>query len=129
MFQGNKKIYNTWFEAWLTSHALKFMDQPKRFQSNRDVKMCYIVLFIKKDGSLVSPQQSGLKHQLDQSKDGLIQKVVAKYQNHNESVDRFTTYAVCEAVLIHPIDALQWIEELGNTAYTNGVVINMNKQK
>ena len=91
--------------------------------------MCYIVLFIKKDGSLVSPQQSGLKHQLDQSKDGLIQKVVAKYQNHNESVDRFTTYAVCEAVLIHPIDALQWIEELGNTAYTNGVVINMNKQK
>ena len=54
MLEENKKIYNTWFEAWLTSHVQKLMDQPKWFQSNRDSKICDVGLFIKKDDSLVS---------------------------------------------------------------------------
>ena len=33
---------------------------------------------------------------------GLIQKVVVKYRNNNENVDRFTTRAVHELVIIHP---------------------------
>lgn len=50
-------------------------------QSNRDVKICDIVLFIKRDGSLVSNHQYGMIHQLEQSKDDLSWKVVIKYWN------------------------------------------------
>ena len=66
-------------------------------------------------------------HQPEQSKDDLIRKVVVKYFNDNESVDRFTTCAVCELALIHAIDKLHLMEELGNIASTNGAVINVNK--
>ena len=57
----------------------------------RDVKICDVVLFIKKDGPLVSTCQYGMMHQLEGSEDDLIWKVVVKYRNHNESIDRFTT--------------------------------------
>ena len=32
-------------------------------------------------------------HEIIQSKDGIIRKVVVKYRNHNENTDRFTTRA------------------------------------
>ena len=111
MLEENKKIYSTWFEAWLTSHVPKLMDQPKWFQSSRDVKICDVVLFLKKDASLVNTFQYGMIHQLERSKDDLIRKVVVKYYSHNETVDRFTNCAVLEIVLIHPIDKFHLMEE------------------
>ena len=59
MLEENKKIYNSWFEVWFTCHEPKLMDQPKWFQSSRDVKICDAVLFIKKYGSLVNTYQYG----------------------------------------------------------------------
>ena len=129
MLEENKKIYNTWFEVWLIFICRNWMDQPKWFQSSRDVKICDVVPFNKKDGSLVITYQYGMIHQLERSKDDLIQKAIVKYCNHNESVDIFTTRAMHELVLIHPIDELHLIEELGNIASTNGVAINLNKRK
>ena len=64
-----------------------------------------------------------MMHQLEQSKYDLIQKVVAIYCNHNESFDKFITHAVRELVLIHPIDELHLMVELGYIASTNGVTI------
>ena len=58
MLEGNKKIYNTWFEAWLKSHVPKLMDQPEWFQSKRDIKIYDAVLFIKKDGPLLCDDTS-----------------------------------------------------------------------
>ena len=40
MLEEKEKIYNTWFEAWLTPNVSELLDQPKWFQSNRDVKIC-----------------------------------------------------------------------------------------
>ena len=113
----------------MTSYMLKSMDQPKWFQSNRNVKICDVVLFMKKNGAFINTYQYGMIHQLEQSKDDLIQKVVVKYHNHNDSVGKFTTCGVCELVLIYAIDKLHLIEELGNIASTNGVAVNMNKAK
>ena len=129
MLEENKKIYNIWFEAWLASHVPKLMDQPKWFQSNTDVKICDVVLFIKKDGPLINTYQYGMIHQSERSKDELIRKVVVKFRNHNQSVDRCTTRAVRELGLIHPIDQLHLMEKLGNIASINGVAVNVNKRK
>ena len=59
----------------------------------------------------------GMIHRLEQSKDDHIRKIVVKVRNHNESVDRFTTRAVQELMLIHPIGELHLMEELGNTRF------------
>ena len=107
----------------------KLMDQPKWFQSIRDIKICDAVFFIKRDGHLVNTYKYGMIHQLGQSKCDLIGEVVVKYRNHNESVTRFTNRAVCEVVLIHPTDELHLMEKLGNIASANSVGVNVNKQK
>ena len=98
------------------------MHQPKWFQSDRDIKICDIVLFIKKEGSISSTYQYGMVHEIEPSRDGLIRRVVVKYRNSNENIDRFTTRAVRELVMIHPIDEVNIMEELGKTSPTDNLV-------
>ena len=127
IIEENKKIFNSWFEAWLTSYVPKLMHQLKWFRSDRDIKICDVVLFTKKEGSISSIYQYGMVHEIEPSRDGLIQRVVVKYRNHNESVDRFTTRAVRELVLIHPIDEVHLMEELGKMSTTDNLVLVMNQ--
>ena len=76
--------------------------------------MSHSTLFLKQEGSTISNNyQYGMIHEIIQSKDGIIRKVVVKYRNHNENTDRFTTRAVRELVMIHPTDESNLIEELG----------------
>ena len=65
-------------------------------------------------------------HEIEPSRDGLIRKVVVKYRNSNENVDRFTTRAVRELVIIHLIDEVHLMEELGKMATTDYLVLLMN---
>ena len=85
------------------------------------------MLFTKKEGSLSSTYQYGMVHEIEPSKDGLIRRVVVKYRNNNENVDRFTTRAVRELVLIHPIDEVHMMEELGKMSTTDNLVLMMNQ--
>ena len=50
------------------------------------------------------------------SKDGIIRKMILRYRNHQQNVDRYTTRSVRGLVLIHPIDELNLMEELGKVA-------------
>ena len=50
------------------------------------------------------------------SKDGIIRGVIVEYRNHQENVDRYTTKSEHNLVLIHPIDELNLMEELGKVA-------------
>ena len=43
-------------------------------------------------------------HEVLPNSNGIIWKIVVKYRNEHEFVDRFTTRAVREFVLIHPVD-------------------------
>ena len=80
------------FEACLTPHVPKLIDQSKWFQSNTGTKICDPVLFIKKYGPLANLYQYEMIHLLQQSKDDPIPKVVVNYHNHYESADEFTTH-------------------------------------
>ena len=57
VLEQNKKILNIWFETWLISHVPKLMEQPKWFRSDRDVKICDVVLFTKNEGSVENTYQ------------------------------------------------------------------------
>ena len=66
--------------------------------------------------------QYGMVHEIELSRDGLIEKVVIKYRNSSENIDHFTTRAVRDLVLIHPVDEIHIMGELGNIATTSGIV-------
>ena len=68
----NKRIFNTLFETWLVSHVPKLMHQPKWFHSDRDIKVCYIVLFKKHESAITSKRQYGMIHEVLPSQDGVI---------------------------------------------------------
>ena len=54
IMKTNKKIFNTWFETWLANHVPKLMHQSKWFQSDCDIKVCDIVLFIRHESTITS---------------------------------------------------------------------------
>ena len=72
VFEENKKIFNVWLEAWLISHVPHLMEQPKWFCSDRDVKICDVVLFMKNGGTVVNTYQYGMVHEIELSRDGMI---------------------------------------------------------
>ena len=121
VLEENKKIFSVWFETWLISHIPKLMEQPKWFRSDQDKKICDVVLFIKNEGSVVNTYQYGMVHEIELSRDRLLQKVVIKYRN-SENSGCFTTHAVCDLVLIHLVDEIHIMEELGNVATTSSIV-------
>ena len=116
ILKENRKIFNSWFEAWLISHVPRLMNHPKWFSADHDIKICDVVLLLKQVGVLSNSYQYGKVNKVVPSKDGVIRKVIARYRNHQENVDRYTTRSVRNLVLIHPIDELNLMEELGKVA-------------
>ena len=86
------------------------------------MKICGVVLFTKNEVSVVNKYQYGMVHEIELSRAGLIQKVVIKCRNSSENIDRFTTRAVRDLVLIHPVNEIHIMEELGNIATRSSIV-------
>ena len=112
----NEKLFNTWFECWLISHVPKLMHHSKWFQTDRDVKVGDVVLFLKQENQLSSTYQYGMISDLSKSSDEKIRKATVRYRNSTEAVDRFTNRAVRQLIVIHPVDELNIMEELGQIA-------------
>ena len=54
ILENIKKIFNAWFEVWFSAHVPKFVDQPKWFKSDENLKLCDLVLFLKQDSAISS---------------------------------------------------------------------------
>ena len=115
-FTNNENVFNAWFEAWLTSHVHKLMPQPKWYKTNHHIKQGDIVLFLKKEGKLNTTYQYGIVKSAEPGRDGIIRKAILKYRNHTETFDRETCRAVRQLVVIHCVDELNIIQELGKIA-------------
>ena len=89
------------------------MHQPKWSSSDVDVKEGDIVLFLKNEGSFNNIYQYGMIKNVIRGDDGKSRKVNVEYQNFNENVKRISFRSVRSLVLIHPIDELNLIQELG----------------
>ena len=116
ILNNNTRIFNAWFELWLISCVPKLMLQPKWFDSDRDVQVGDIVLFLKKEGELNSTYQYGRVASVVTGRDEKIRAVTVSYRNHNESIDRETKRSVRELIVMHAIDELNILEELGKIA-------------
>ncbi len=116
ILRENEKIHQAWFECWLISHVPKLVEHPKWFRSDRDIKKGDIVLFLKQESVLCNTYQYGIVDSVEPSRDGKIRKVHLKYRNSNEGTDRVTYRSTRSLIMIHPIDELSVMEEMGRIA-------------
>ena len=112
----NKQIYNTWFQAWLISHVPNLMEHPKWFDSDKDLQIGDIVLFLKNENGLSNDYQYGMINKVHKGIDDKIRSVDVKYRNHNENTDRITCRASRQLIVIHQIDEIDIMAELGEVA-------------
>ena len=116
----NSDIFNTWWENWLVSALPKIVPKPKWFKNDEHLKVGDIVLFNKGEGSLLAGEyQYGAVEKVHVSADGRIRSVTIRYQNYSEGVKRSTTRAVRSLIVIHRIDELNIMEELGKASFIN----------
>ena len=109
----NKRIFNSWYEAWLLSYVPTLMHHPKWFVDDRDIKVGDVVLFIKEEGHQIGGvYQYGMVHKVEKGRDDKIRKVRVRYRNSNDKSDRFTERAVREIIIIHHVDELSIMTEL-----------------
>ena len=114
-------VFESWWETWLTSAVPKLMPKPKWFVNDRDIQVGDVVLFNKGEGEVVGEYKYGMVKEIHVGADGRIRKATIRYRNANENVDRTTTRAVRGLVIIHRVDEIDLIEELGDAVtYANG---------
>ena len=116
IIEANAKIFNAWFENWLASHVPQLMDHPKWFQSSADLKEGDVVLFAKHESELSNVYQYGIIDSIQRSRDGIFRKAHVRYRNHNEQVDRTTFRAARSLIVIHRVDEVNVMQELGEIA-------------
>ena len=75
-----EKTYNSWFKVWNASYVPKLVSQPKWFKQDRDLLEGDIVMFQKSESSLDSRWTLGTVDQLVRSRDGLVRRVIVRYQ-------------------------------------------------
>ena len=102
--------------CWLTSHVPKLIDQPKWFNSDSDVQIGDVVLFLKKEREYAGNYQYGIIKDVEISRDQKIRKVIIEYVNSTETIRRETRRSVREIIVIHPVEELGIVRELGEIA-------------
>ena len=113
-------IFNTWWETWLVSALPKIVPKPKWFRNDAHLKVGDIVLFNKVEGSYTAgAYKYGAVEEVHRSADGRIRSVTIRYRNSTEGINRTTTRAVRSLVVIHRIDELNIMEELGKAVLIN----------
>ena len=124
--EDNVKIFNSWFETWFVSQVPKLMDHPKWFKTEYHLQVGDIVLFLKKEGLLNETYQYGTIKSTDIGRDGKIRGAVVRYRNHNENPDRETHRAVRQLIMIHRVDELNILQELGEIAIIADMKLKLN---
>ena len=115
-FQENSSIFDCWFECWLTSHVPQLMHHPKWFHTEYHLKAGDVVLFLKKEGVLCETYQFGIVDTVEVSRDQVVRAANVRYRNHEENIDRVTRRTTRQLVVIHRVDELDIVHELGKIA-------------
>ena len=118
-FRRNTDIFNSWFTTWLISHVPKLMNHPKWYKTEYHLQSGDVVLFLKKEGKVLSgTYQYGIVKSTEVGRDAKIRCAIVEYRNHNEAFNRETRRAARELVVLHRVDELNIIRELGQIATT-----------
>ena len=119
VLQLHSDVFDAWWEAWLTSAVPKLVAQPKWFRNDRDIKVGDVVLFKRTEGALSGEYRYGMVDEVSRGSDDRIRSVTIWYRNQNEEVTRKTFRAVRSLSIVHKVDEINIMEELGNAMLVN----------
>ena len=119
ILQLHSDIFDSWWEAWLTSAVPKLVAQPIWFKNDEDIKIGDAVLFKRTEGSLAGEYKFGMVDDVHRGADNRIRSVVIRYKNASEEVERKTFRAVRSLIIVHRIDEISIMEELGNALFVD----------
>ena len=112
LIRSNKRIFEAWFDCWLTTHVPNLISKPKWFSSDKDLKVGDVVLFLKQDSLICSAYQYGIVKEIKRSRDGHVRRAIIRYQNASENCMRDTARSVRSLVVVHHVDELDLSREL-----------------
>ena len=116
ILENNRNIYNSWFENWLLCHVPKLMEQPKWFRDDRHVQKGDIVLLLKHESDISSEYRYGIIDSVEVSRDGKIRGAYVRYRNSDSNTDQTSYRAVRSLVVIHSVDEVNIMQEIGEIA-------------
>ena len=116
IIEHNNKIFDVWFKEWLTSYVPSLVEQPKWFQTERNVAIGDVVLFLKSEKEFDRQYQYGIVVKTLEGKDGIVREVEVQYRNPGEKKKRTTTRGARDLVVIHHVDELGISAELAELA-------------
>ena len=114
VIRNNERVFNAWFDVWLSAHVPTLMNQPKWFRSDVDLKVGDVVLFLKKDSTIEANYQFGIVEDVSSGRDGRVREVKVRYRNHTDNVDRTTSRAARSLVVIRRAGEMNVMEEIGD---------------
>ena len=97
------------------------------FRDSGGVRVGDVVIFKRHESVLSGVYQYGMIQSIKESSDGATRTVVIRYRNAEEDdkLERTTTRSVRSIVVIHRIDELNIMEELGNAALLGREIVNV----
>ena len=116
IIRRNNDIFSRWWECWLTSIIPKLMTKPKWFNNDENLKPGDIVLFCKSESSLSGEYRIGIVESVDYGQDSKVRAVTVKYRNSTENCDRITHRAARSLIVIHRVDEISIMEEIGKSS-------------
>ena len=88
------------------SYVPTLIERPKWHESDPEVSVDDIVLFLKSSKEFDMQYQYGRVCSVKRGTDGKVRTIEVEYQNHNEGVKRKTVRGVRDVVIIHRVDEL-----------------------
>ena len=85
IIESNDKIFESWFKEWLLSYVPKLIEKPKWFNTERNLCVGDVVLFLKSEQEFDRIYQYGIVTTTVQSRDGIVRLVEVEYQNPGET--------------------------------------------
>lgn len=119
LIRDNQRIFDAWFDAWLTTHVPNLVARPKWFNSDTDLNVGDVVLFLKQESILCNTYQYGMVNEVEHGRDGRIRRVKVRYHNASENCTRETTRSSRSLIVIHRVDEIDWCKELSNSFQNN----------
>ena len=78
--------------------------------------MVDVVLFMKKEKEYGGYYQYGMIKKIEVGKNGKARSAIVEYKNHNEECKSESRRVIRDLVMVHPIDELGLIREIGDIA-------------
>ena len=128
VLDATQRIFDAWWQNWADVVVPGLMERPKGEFGDRNLEQGDLVMMKRQEGDLAGVYKYGMVEELEVGADGVVRKVVVRYRNIGESVDRTTRRSVNGLVLIRRRDEIDTWELLSEAAKIADIKLLLSKK-